>query len=146
MDKWLPEEELKQQLDLRYQTRRLLQPAEYKAFRAAGITLALNDARLPVPAELKKEAERVRSLADNKYVDQWRAQTLFSLHPFSLRLQGLYQELENGWYIPSDRIFPMGDNRDDSHDARYFGAVHLKKVLGKALFRYWPFTRFGGVH
>jgi signal peptidase I len=53
--------------------------------------------------------------------------------------------LENGWYIPANRLFPMGDNRDDSRDARYFGAVRMEKVLGRALFRYWPLTRFGGV-
>jgi signal peptidase I len=39
----------------------------------------------------------------------------------------------------------MGDNRDNSHDARYFGPVRLEKVLGKALFRYWPLYRLGGV-
>ena len=40
---------------------------------------------------------------------------------------------------------PMGDNRDDSRDARYFGPVRLEKVLGKGLFRYWPIARIGGV-
>jgi signal peptidase I len=38
----------------------------------------------------------------------------------------------------------MGDNRDDSRDARYFGPVRMEKVLGRALFRYWPITRLGG--
>jgi signal peptidase I len=37
----------------------------------------------------------------------------------------------------------MGDNRDNSRDARYFGTVSLDKVLGKGLFRYWPIYRIG---
>jgi signal peptidase I len=53
--------------------------------------------------------------------------------------------LEEGQRIPDDRLFPMGDNRDNSRDARYFGAVRLAKVLGKGLLRYWPLTRFGAV-
>ena len=40
----------------------------------------------------------------------------------------------------------MGATRVAARDPRYFGAVRLQKVLGRALFRYWPLTRFGGVH
>lgn len=39
----------------------------------------------------------------------------------------------------------MGDNRDNSRDGRYFGPVAQKKVLGKALFKYWPPKRVGAV-
>ncbi|HVO40450.1 MAG TPA: S26 family signal peptidase, partial [Spirochaetia bacterium] len=50
-----------------------------------------------------------------------------------------------GYPVQDGRIFPMGDNRDNSRDARYFGTVRLEKVLGKGLFRYWPLYRIGGV-
>jgi signal peptidase I len=53
--------------------------------------------------------------------------------------------LAEGYYVPEGRLFPMGDNRDNSHDARYFGPVRLEKVLGKGLFKYWPLYRIGGV-
>jgi signal peptidase I len=39
----------------------------------------------------------------------------------------------------------MGDNRDNSKDARWFGAVSLDKVLGHALFVYWPLGRLGSI-
>jgi len=39
----------------------------------------------------------------------------------------------------------MGDNRDDSRDARDFGPVRIQKVLGRALFHYWPPRRWGGI-
>jgi len=157
---WLPEEELKKQLGLKYQLRRAFKPEDYDPFRRAGIALALTDAKLPIQPDLERGASRFfaiskgadgsvswrqTQLVDNAYIEKWRFQTLYSLRPYSALFQGQWRVLENGWYIPQHRLFPMGDNRDDSRDARYFGAVRMEKVLGKALFRYWPLTRFGGV-
>jgi len=50
-----------------------------------------------------------------------------------------------GWYIPENRFFPMGDNRERSKDAREYGPVLLKKIQGKALFRWLPFQRIGTI-
>lgn len=47
----------------------------------------------------------------------------------------------NGWYIPEGYILPLGDNRDNSRDGRYFGPVSQEKVLGRAMIIYWPLNR-----
>ena len=39
----------------------------------------------------------------------------------------------------------MGDNRENSADSRYFGAIPQDSVVGVALFRYWPLNRIGGI-
>jgi signal peptidase I len=159
---WMPEAQLKKALGFNYRIRREVDAKNYDAFRRAGIALALLDAGLPVSADLERGADLFFSIAkgsdggitwrqkvrlvDNIFIEKWRAQTLYALRPYSPLFQGQWRQLENGWYVPAGRVFPMGDNRDDSRDARYFGAVRTEKVLGRALFRYWPLTRFGGVH
>jgi signal peptidase I len=69
----------------------------------------------------------------------------YKLKPHDESYLPFWARYHHGWYISETRIFPMGDNRDDSHDARYFHPVRLDKVLGRAAFRFWPINRIGSV-
>lgn len=47
--------------------------------------------------------------------------------------------------VPEGCYLMMGDNRNDSWDARYWKNTYLHedKILGKAAFVYWPLKNFG---
>ncbi len=49
--------------------------------------------------------------------------------------------------VPEDSYLVMGDNRNDSWDARYWDNtyVHLDKILGKGEVIYWPLQDFGKI-
>ncbi len=47
--------------------------------------------------------------------------------------------------VPPDQLFMMGDNRNNSNDSRYWGFLPLKNVIGKAVFRFFPIDRLGGL-
>jgi signal peptidase I len=45
--------------------------------------------------------------------------------------------------VPSGQVWVMGDNRGDSKDSRYFGAIPESSIVGRAFILVWPFSRFG---
>lgn len=48
--------------------------------------------------------------------------------------------------IPKGRLLVMGDNRNDSNDARFWGLLDRKRILGKAMFIFWPPGRIRWIH
>jgi signal peptidase I len=45
--------------------------------------------------------------------------------------------------LGDDECFVLSDDRSNTNDSRTWGPIQVKLIAGKALFRYWPFTRLG---
>ena len=50
--------------------------------------------------------------------------------------------------VPKDSYLVLGDNRNDSYDARYWDHTYVSKdkIIGKAYFIYYPFQRLGSLY
>lgn len=48
-----------------------------------------------------------------------------------------YRDNFGPYTVPEGEYFVMGDNRDDSQDSRFWGAVPRDYIRGKAIFVYW---------
>ena len=139
-DGWVAERDYQVAAGTPYAIRRMVGPEEYPAIEKAGRIAALVDMGLPGGSE-HQDYNPYDELAFNGA----RLDELASAYPHDRRIVSEDRKQEAGWYIPDGRVFPMGDNRDNSKDARWFGAVSVRKVLGHALFVYWPIGRLGGI-
>ncbi|HOZ73280.1 MAG TPA: signal peptidase I [Spirochaetales bacterium] len=139
-DEWITERDFQELSGFSYPLRRMVSADEYPAIHEAGRILAAMDMGLADSAPaLRYSPYDEQALLASRYAE------LAAAYPHDSRFVSEDRKARSGWYIPEDRIFTLGDNRDNSKDARWFGAVSLDKVLGHALFKYWPLGRVGGI-
>ena len=143
---WIPERTYPLHDKKEFVTQRLVDKNAYDGIRKAGMGDAFEYALLGIPESYKtamadSELRYEDSYAWNKY----RAEALYAIFPNERRYGTEWRKADMGWYIPRGYVFPLGDNRDNSKDARYFGPVQKTKVLGRAMFKYWPLYRLGSI-
>ena len=61
-------------------------------------------------------------------------------YPYDRHANNLTANVTFPYTVPEGYVWVMGDNRTNSNDSRYFGAVPVSSVTSKALFIYWPFS------
>ena len=125
-----------------------LDPSIYPGLEAYGSLLAYQDRQLSnfAPRHLVQTYQRVsnyQGVIDYYAVEQARNRTLHQMNPHDLVQRSQAARYEQGIYVPQGYVLPLGDNRDNSHDGRYFGPVSHDTVIGRVLFRFWPFGRMG---
>jgi signal peptidase I len=47
--------------------------------------------------------------------------------------------------VPEGHYLVLGDNRNNSYDGHYWGFIPKDRIIGKAVVRFWPIDRAGGI-
>ena len=138
--RWLNENEFCASRGMAHNISRLMEESEYPALEAAGKAAAFRDLGLQIPQSLQNLAYQATSIAYPDYLahEKARLEMLRSAYPHEKRYSVLLARHNQGWYVSESRILPLGDNRDNSRDGRYFGPVKSSKILGRASVIYWP--------
>jgi signal peptidase I len=147
-DRWIDETEFNAQRGFSHKLSRLMDEASYPALEAAGRDAAYNDLGLSVSLSLALQSSNAGSIRFPDYLahEKARLEVLRGAFPQESRYSILLARHNQGYYVPESRMLPLGDNRDNSRDGRYFGPVKVSKILGKGSMIHWPgdfaFRRF----
>ncbi|PIE05157.1 MAG: S26 family signal peptidase [Spirochaetales bacterium] len=148
---FLPEEEFKNYSSLEYGNQLLLDEAYYDKMHATIEAVRTDRAGLPVDPALQAQAEKkwvsplAKNLGDFYEQEQTDVRFLRTLFPQDSPLAFQDVVYRQGIYVPRGWVLPLGDNRSDSLDGRYFGPVRKSQILGRAMFIYWPLNRMGNI-
>ena len=138
--RWIDETEYLALRGMTHNVSRLMDESAYPALEAAGRAAGYRDLGLEVPLSLQAIASGASSIRYPDFLahEKARLEVLRGAYPHEDRYSVLLARHNQGIYVPESRILPLGDNRDNSRDGRYFGPVLSSKILGKALINYWP--------
>ncbi len=81
-------------------------------------------------------------LLDEPYIKERTTHT--GSYIMELIADGRYSK-DNPIVVEKDKIFVMGDNRNNSKDSRELGQIPEDEIIGGAVFRFWPISDFGSV-
>lgn len=142
---WINENELINAKGYNHNINRLMSQEQYPVLKAAAQAAGWMDMGFTPSSKLMETASSIKDIRFPDYLthEKIRLETLRRAFPHDSRYAALYAKQNLGWYVSEGRVFPLGDNRDNSRDGRYFGPVRISKVLGKGLIIYWPLARAG---
>jgi signal peptidase I len=146
-DRWIMERDYNAERNIAHTIGRLMPETGYPALEAAGKAAAYMDMGLTPRSELLNAASGANALRYPDYFAHERArlEVLRGAYPQDNRYRTRLTRQVQGWYVPEGYILPLGDNRDNSRDGRYFGPVKGSKILGKGSFIYWPIKRMDAI-
>jgi signal peptidase I len=111
----------------------------------AGDTVQVRDGLVYVNGQRYESNFGDRS-GDHSCVQDWRSPDACprprAYHDMAAFQRGAQLNRTFGPYVvPQGRVFMMGDNRYNSADSRYWGALPVDLIKGKAIFIYWSWDK-----
>ena len=147
---FMPEDEFRDENGLSRGPHRSVDMNLYDGLKAFGFLKAYDERGIlnQAPKYVFRDYETLPKNAqiyDFYEVDHQKARAEVRLDPSDMAARSELNKYENGIYVPVGHVLPLGDNRDNSRDGRYFGPVDEKDINGRVVGRFWPLGKIGSV-
>lgn len=113
----------------------------------AGQIVTFEDPEIPSRILIKRiiatEGQTVDLRDGNVYIDGERQFESYTDGKPSYPLPNSKADITYPYTVPAGHVWVMGDNRTNSQDSRYFGAIPVSSISSKAVLVYWPIDQFG---
>lgn len=143
---WVEENLFREENDLSNAPIRSVDTSLYPSLKAIARINAYIEEGVSYPSFLVEEYRKMENSDYNYKFDLYEYNRSYTLAKAEIEPRDMYKRSEMskyraGIYVPLGSVLPLGDNRDNSYDGRYFGPVSEDKVNGQVLFRFWPLSR-----
>lgn len=101
------------------------------------------DGRTLIKRVIATEGQTVDLVDGKVVVDGVALDEPYTLGKESYPLNRTAVEVSFPYTVPEGCVWVMGDNRTSSQDSRYFGAIPVSSITGRAALVYWPVSSFG---
>lgn len=151
-DEYLKEEDFRDALSLAEGPHRSVDPVYYDGLKAAAALTSYDENGYAsyAPQHLIRDYSELRGSGYDYIFDRYefersRTRTAYSFNPSDMNKRSDAAVYDNGIYVPEGKVLPLGDNRDNSNDGRYFGPVDETRINGRVIGRFWPITRISSL-
>ncbi|BCR21479.1 signal peptidase I [Borrelia sp. HM] len=141
-ENFIEEDFYKTSLGYTFSIKKSIQDLDYKVYDNLAMFIALNQLSINVENMSDFSFFNVKEL-DRFEVERLEYRYLVAFMPYVDYYMEKAITKDYGIYVPYGYILPIGDNRDNSYDGRFFGVIDKDKILGRAIFIYFPLSRIG---
>ncbi|AHH07995.1 signal peptidase I [Borrelia anserina] len=139
---FMEENSYKSSLGYNFSIRKIIEDTDYKVYDNLAMFVALNQLNINLENMSDFSFFNVREI-DKFEIERLEYRYLVAFMPYVDYYMEKAIMRDYGIYVPYGYILPIGDNRDNSYDGRFFGVIDKSKILGRAFFVYFPFSRVG---
>ncbi|MGN1164546.1 MAG: signal peptidase I [Candidatus Ornithospirochaeta sp.] len=145
---WVEEETFREENGLSDGPHRSVDQSAYDGLKAAARMTAFSEAGVSYSSALLDDYRTISGTEWDYKFDLYEYNRAYTdaktaVDPSDMSARSSAALYRTGIYVPYGSVLPLGDNRDNSQDGRYFGPVSESKVNGRVVARFWPFGRIG---
>ncbi|AAX17376.1 MULTISPECIES: signal peptidase I [Borrelia] len=141
-ESFIEENSYKASLGYNFGIKKVIEDVDYKVYDNLAMFIALNQLSVDLENISDFSFFNVREV-DRFEIERLEYRYLVAFMPYVDYYMEKAIMRDYGIYVPYGYVLPIGDNRDNSYDGRFFGVINKSKILGRAFFMYFPFSRIG---